>query len=66
MHNYQRKLLAMIADGRLTTVQSSTATIRHDRDCGIFARPPRECDCDPDITVRPGLHGPDADAGRGN
>jgi len=51
MHNYQKKVSAMIASGELKHAPGTytDVSVRHDEWCGIHSR--QECNCDPDIVV---------------
>jgi hypothetical protein len=54
MHNYLKKVLALMASGVIKTDGTDAAFnqhthIAHDDWCGIYSR--RECNCDPIVTV---------------
>ncbi len=50
-HNYQRKLLALAAAGKLPDIRSNGIRIHiyHDDGCGYYKG--GFCDCDPDIVL---------------
>jgi len=56
-HNYVKKIQRMLAEGTLQPDQLATLDVMHDPKCDLVQRANR-CNCDPKITVRPGLQGP--------
>jgi hypothetical protein len=50
MHNYRKKLNEMIATGQIVLNGVMDIDIKHDNWCAAYQG--RECNCDPDITVR--------------
>lgn len=49
-HNYGKRLLAMLAEGKLEAGQLTHVDIYHDGWCAIYAG--GYCNCDPEIRLR--------------
>jgi len=56
-HNYVKKIHRMLAEGKLRPGDLATLDVMHDPACDLYQQRGR-CNCDPTITVRPGLQPP--------